>query len=158
LNVVRLRVPPLRERKEDIPMLSEHFLAEFSARDKRRYSIPHSLLARLLEYEFPGNVRELRNLLEQGCLLPDAIEMELEVPRVPSLSEQVDSPLPGIDELLKLPYKDAKERLTALFEEHYWTLLLGRCGGNLSEAARQGGIHRKSLEYLVRKWRDRGGI
>lgn len=158
LNVVRLRVPPLRERKEDIPLLSEHFLAEFSARDKRRYSIPHSLLSRLLDYEFPGNVRELRNLLEQGCLLPDAVEMELQVPKVPSLSEQVDSPLPGIEELLRLPYKDAKERLTALFEEHYWTQMLDQCGGNLSEAARRGGIHRKSLEYLVRKWRDKGGI
>ncbi len=155
LNVVRMRIPPLRERREDIPMLADHFMAEFSARDKRRYSLPHSFISRLMEYEFPGNVRELRNLLEQGCLIPDAVEMDLSLPQRRQTGSQDDSPLPGIEELLALPYKDAKERLTALFEEHYWLQLLARCGNNVSEAARQGGIHRKSLEYLMRKWDGR---
>lgn len=152
LNVVRLRIPPLRERREDIALLADHFLTEFSARDKRRYSLPHAFLSRLMEYEFPGNVRELRNILEQGCLLPDAVELDLSLPRQRPAGSLEESPLPGMAELMALPYKDAKERLTALFEEHYWTQLLSRCSGNVSEAARQGGIHRKSLEYLMRKW------
>jgi len=156
LNVVRLSVPPLRHRLEDLPLLADHFLAEFSQRDKRVYSMPHALLSRLMTYDFPGNVRELRNLLEQGCLLPELVEPELSLPRVGSGGSGASGTGLDIESLLAYPYKDAKEQLVSIFEERYWNVLLERCSGNISEAARQGGLHRKSLEYLMRKWRERG--
>jgi DNA-binding NtrC family response regulator len=149
LAVVKLRIPPLRERPEDIPLLVDHFLEYFSQRDGRRYTISHHMLQRLLPYEFPGNVRELRNLMERSCLLSDGVELSVEPgtrPPLPADPAQFSS-------LLHLPYKEAKDTLVSSFEEQYWTRLLDACHGNVSEAARQGGIHRKSLEYLLKKIR-----
>jgi DNA-binding NtrC family response regulator len=149
LAVVKLRLPPLRERTEDIPLLADHFLDGFSRRDDRRYTLTHTMLKRLTTYEFPGNVRELRNVLERSCLLSDGVELEVEPGTRPPV-------VPGGSEftpLLHLPYKEAKDQLVSSFEEQYWTRLLESCDNNISEAARQGGIHRKSLEYLLKKIR-----
>lgn len=149
LAVVKLRLPPLRERDADIPLLVDHFLEYFSSRDGQRYTISHQMLQRILTYEFPGNVRELRNLMERSCLLSDGVELTVEPGTRPPLPTE-GSEFTG---LLQLPYKEAKDTLVSSFEETYWTRLLDNCNGNVSEAARQGGIHRKSLEYLLKKIR-----
>jgi len=147
LAVVKLRLPPLRERPEDIPPLVDHFLDMFSRRDDRRYTVNHSMLKRLTGYDFPGNVRELRNLLERSCLLSDGVELDVETgTRPPVQPANTD-----FSSLMGLPYKEAKDALVSSFEEKYWTRLLDQCDGNISEAARRGGIHRKSLEYLLKK-------
>jgi len=150
LEVVSLRIPPLREHPEDVPLLVEHFLNMFSARDSKRYTISHSQLARLSAHDYPGNVRELRNMIERSCLLSDGVELEID-PVQRQVSAQGDF---DFDSLLSFPYKDAKDTLVSSFEQKYWTRLLELCGGNVSEAARRGGIHRKSLEYLVKKFKD----
>jgi DNA-binding NtrC family response regulator len=147
LAVVRIRVPPLRERTEDIPVLVESFLEQFSRRDGKRYTISHAYLSRLLTHDFPGNVRELRNMIESACLLSDGVELTPEVHSRPA----VDAAKLEFDRLLSLPYKEAKEMLVGTFEQRYWKGLLEACNGNISEAARRGGIHRKSLEYLLKK-------
>ncbi len=152
LAVMKLRIPPLRERPEDISILAEHFLDGFSRRDNRKYTLPHSMLDRFMRYEFRGNVRELRNLIERGCLMADGREVELEMPTRRTL--QTDDF--GMEALLHIPYKEAKDDLLSRFEKTYWERLLDSCGGNVSEAARRGGIHRKSLEYLMKKIRDKG--
>jgi DNA-binding NtrC family response regulator len=147
LAVMKLRIPPLRARPEDVPALVEHFVEEFAHRDRRQYTVPHSFMARLQSYAFPGNVRELRNLLERACLLADGIDVDVEIPTRPPVGAK------GLEftHLLDLPYKEAKDSLMSAFEERYWSGLLDACGGNVSEAARRGGIHRKSLEYLLKK-------
>jgi DNA-binding NtrC family response regulator len=149
LAVVKLRLPPLRERPEDIPPLVDHFLDMFSRRDGQRYTVNHSMLKRLTTYDFPGNVREMRNLLERSCLLSDGVELEVE----PGTRPPVQPAGADFSSLLGLPYKEAKDALVSSFEEKYWSRLLDQCAGNISEAARQGGIHRKSLEYLLKKLR-----
>ncbi len=146
LAVVKLRVPSLRERPEDIALLAERFLHEFSLRDRRSYTLPHATLQRLLVHDFPGNVRELRNLLEQSCILGDDIPLH-----IPPSQTRGNDPAPETSTLLQLPYKQAKDQLVARFEKDYWTRLLAECNGNISQAALRGGIHRKSLEYLLKK-------
>ena len=149
LAVFKLRIPPLRERKEDIEPLVEHFLEYFSTRDNRQYTVPHTFMSKLMTYNFPGNVRELRNMLERACLLSEGVELEVEIPtRMP-----VDTDGSGFEHLYELPYKEAKDTLVSTFEEEYWTKLLDACNNNISKAARRGGIHRKSLEYLIKKFR-----
>jgi two-component system response regulator HydG len=71
LNVVTLRVPPLRERREDIPLLAEHFLQRANARSARTKRLTEAALAHLARHDFPGNVRELENLVEQAAALSE---------------------------------------------------------------------------------------
>lgn len=67
INVIQLHIPPLRERKEDIPYLSNHFIEEFNKKmNKEIYSISADALAILKEYDWPGNIRELENILERA--------------------------------------------------------------------------------------------
>jgi two-component system response regulator HydG len=75
LNVVTLRVPPLRERKEDIPLLAEHFLERANARSGRPHRLSPAAIDRLMTYDFPGNVRELENLVEQAAALSESDEL-----------------------------------------------------------------------------------
>ncbi len=86
LNVVPLMAPPLRERKEDVPLLAQHFLVRFNQRNGTRRTLTHGALARLLAYDFPGNVRELENMVEQSAALSpgeqiDAEDVIIEAPR-----------------------------------------------------------------------------
>jgi two-component system response regulator HydG len=69
LNVARFVLPPLRERREDIPVLAEHFLEKYGAKMRRRARLGEGVLDYLMRYEFPGNIRELENLIEQGVAL-----------------------------------------------------------------------------------------
>jgi two-component system response regulator HydG len=75
LNVVRLRVPPLRERAEDIPLLAEHFLERANARSLRKKRLTTAAVQHLQTYAFPGNVRELENLVEQAAALAEDDEL-----------------------------------------------------------------------------------
>jgi two-component system response regulator HydG len=99
LNVVGLRVPPLRERLEDVPLLAEHFLARANARAVHKKRMSSSAVAQLMTYGFPGNVRELENLVEQAAalaegeeLLPEDFPLRPKVPReVPHASGEPPS-------------------------------------------------------------------
>ena len=72
LNVVEIHLPPLRERKQDIPMLVEHFVRQFSEELKKRVSgVDHEAIAMLMAYDWPGNVRELENAIERAMILTD---------------------------------------------------------------------------------------
>ncbi len=75
LNVVTLRVPPLRERQEDVPLLAEHFLEKANARSTHKKHLSPAAVAMLSEYAFPGNVRELENLVEQAAALAESDEL-----------------------------------------------------------------------------------
>ena len=75
LNVVTLRVPPLRERMEDIPALAEHFLERANARTQRPRRLSASAVEHLMSHSFPGNVRELENLVEQATALSEGDEL-----------------------------------------------------------------------------------
>ncbi len=156
LAVIKMRLPALRQRPEDVPLLVEHFLASSGATDVQ---VGWETMRRLQSHPWPGNVRELKNYVDRAVVLAENGRLETRHLSSRGLKNQgVDAvDLGGDGERLQLgvdidlPFKDAKARLLDAFETRYWARLLERTTGNISEAARRGGIHRKSLEYIVKK-------
>jgi DNA-binding NtrC family response regulator len=157
LGVIRVGLPPVRKRPEDIPLLADHFLAEIAGRTGMPAPrLSYDTMEKLKEYAWPGNVRELRNFLERSVILSGALSgaplpLDLPPPTQTSLRRDQDDQ----DEVLRVnfedPFKDVKDRLVSEFERRYFSRLLKRTEGNVSKAARIAGIHRKSLEYLLRQ-------
>ena len=147
------RLPPLTQRAEDIPLLVRHFLEAGGAEE---VAVSFETMERLQRHPWQGNVRELKNYVERAVLLSDQGRLETrhlpvgQLDSDPSAGEESVG-LAGLNVDLELPFKDAKARLVDSFERRYWTARLEAADGNISEAARQGGIHRKSLEYLLKK-------
>ena len=144
LAVMRLRVPPLRERPDDIPVLVEHFRSLAKPGDA---AAPFSdeTMRNFVAHPWPGNVRELRNAVERLAVLDD-------VPfSTPAALESGDSD--GGDPVdIRVPFKNAKNALTDRFERRYLTAMLEATGGNISEAARRAGIDRVYLLRLMGRY------
>jgi two-component system, NtrC family, response regulator GlrR len=135
LAVVRLRVPPLRERLDDVPQLIDHFLEQLRAREGGH--VPSTLspldVARLQAQPWAGNVRELRNAVER-------LALRLGGPPAP----ETESGRPE-------PFIAARDRFVDEFERRYLTDILERVGMNVSEAARQAGVDRRNFQRLLRR-------
>jgi DNA-binding NtrC family response regulator len=133
LNVVCVRMPPLRERNEDIPLLVKHFLRQFA--DDSEAELPSAELGGLMKNPWPGNVRELRNRIERHVALAGRDRPAQE----DTGEEQPQS------------YKEARARVTDAFERQFLNALLLRAEGNLSLAARMASMDRTYLMRLLRK-------
>ncbi len=145
LNVVTLHIPPLRERKDDIPPLAEHFLKMFAEKNRKRVrGFTPQAMDRLLRYDWPGNVRELMNTVERGVVLTRSEYID-EGELTPILLEQPEgkSAMPG--ELPAGSSLEALEKATVL-------KTLEQTGGNKSEAARRLGITRRTLHQKLKKY------
>ena len=145
LNVVALNVPPLKDRKEDIPLLAQHFLQMFSKKNKKNIKgfTPQSM-EKLIKYAWPGNVRELMNAVERAVVLSrseylDADELALLM---------ADSPISGGSDQLGLPGNMPLDEV----EKRSILEAVNVCGGNKSEAARRLGITRKTLRKKLDKY------
>ena len=153
LAVVRIEIPPLRHRPEDIPLLAAHFLAE-AARVSGRPPLQLTIetLAVLARHDWPGNVRELKNVLEQAVSLSPGPTID---PRLLALPEPTagTTPLGGLPSSagLQLPFKEARERLIEAWERDYLSAVLTKAGGNVSLAARRAGLSRVYLHELIKK-------
>jgi DNA-binding NtrC family response regulator len=153
LKVVTLDIPPLRQHREDLPLLIQSFVSMFAARHKKpELSLSADALERLSEHAWPGNVRELRNVIE-GCVVLNrsgaiqAADLPAEV-RLPARAGVLSgSASAGADSLLALPYKDAKRK----FEVDYIAARLRENNGNVSRTAVQIGLHRQSLQQKLRE-------
>jgi len=139
LAVLRVSLPPLRERPEDIPLLIDHMLQQM---DRPPSALSDQTRALLAQYPWPGNVRELRNVVEQVVNLGEEA--------LPDLASSADAAGLKMAEL-DLPFKEAKEQLINGFERDYLRNLLERCEGNISRAAREADIDRVYLKKLLRK-------
>jgi DNA-binding NtrC family response regulator len=144
LNVVELALPPLRERREDIPELATHFLARYARRHERPARVfSAEALALLMAYPYPGNVRELENIVEQTVVLVRGEEVRRE-----------DLPLARLDPARRSGHTSADLAATVgAFERRLVLDTLAACGGNQSEAARRLGITESGLRYKLGKWR-----
>jgi two-component system, NtrC family, response regulator GlrR len=135
LNVVAVRMPPLRERPEDIPLLAERFRRELSGDPQG--ALPDVVLESLMAHSWPGNVRELRNRIERLTTLG---------------GHDYDAPPPVEGAAAgEGPFHDAKQRVVDTFERTFLTALLARARGNVSEAARLSSLNRVYLSRLLRK-------
>ncbi len=150
LSVINIQLPPLRQRREDIPLILRRGLAEpdIVAKQGRKRFTP-AALSTLQNYQWPGNVRELMNVLSHVLTFSDG--EEIDVVHLPARvqGQQKEAPLPFNEHL---SFKDAKEQLLENFEREYIGQVLRRCDGNISRAARESGLHRKSIERLVKKY------
>jgi DNA-binding NtrC family response regulator len=147
LAVVTVRVPPLRERKEDLPLLVHSFLGQVGTPEAVKL-FPAEVLSEMGRHDWPGNVRELRNYVERSIVLENALHGLDGAPRAAATEFDPKAP-PKID--VSIPFKVAKESLVDGFERAYLRELLEQAGGNMSKAARTAGIDRMYLHRLVQK-------
>ena len=155
INVFPMRMPPLRDRPEDIPLLVHHFVAKYRARlGKPIDGVSVGALARLCAYDFPGNVRELENKVHQAMVIaagPMIEEADVALPEA-----QLGGRLGGARVDVTRPFRDVKQEAIDAFERAYLTELLRVHRGNLAQAARAAGMDRKNLWALaVRHGLDR---
>lgn len=148
LNVISLKVPPLRERAGDIPVLVSHFLHTFAELNNKSVTgISAEAMEVLENYSWPGNIRELKNIIERAVVLCDTDRINVgDLPREISMAP----PLPASTD--NLEYREAKERWLAAFERTYLKTLLKITSGNISKAAMKAGIDRKTIHRLIRRY------
>ena len=146
LNVVSIELPPLRDRKEDIPLLVQRVLDEVRTPDGRAPKVDPEAMRLMLKYDWPGNVRELRNFLEKTSLLIDGDTIRPEHVRLDG-EPASGGGYRGVSKLFELQYEDAKSG----FAREYLKSLLARNGGVVTKAAAEAGIVRSSFHKMLRK-------
>ena len=150
LNVIRIELPGLKERSEDIPLLSYHFLAKYSRINKKdiRAISPEAIDA-LKHYNYTGNVRELENIIERGVIFCQGDELTLQdlcIENAGGIGEY----LPRNTDVFSLPFKEAREAVLKRFYRAYIESQLEKSGGNVSQAAEASGIQRQYLHRLIK--------
>jgi DNA-binding NtrC family response regulator len=149
LEVVRVRLPPLRQRPSDIPALVAHLLkGKLPPGD----AIEGDNLARLMSYSWPGNVRELRNALARAVTLAGPVpfaKLVFNLGPASTAPSTIGMEFPGVSS--RLPYKEAKAQLLESFERSYVASLMEHHGGNIQRAAAAAGLSRKHLYELLRR-------
>ena len=142
LNVFSLSLPPLRERRMDIPTLAQHFVAKFTAEvDDRVVRISPAALQKLTFYDWPGNVRELEHVIERAVMFCETSSLEaadIVLPGTPALQQEVS-------------FQEAKARVVEQFEKEYIQNLLLSHQGNISKAAQAANKNRRAFWELIRK-------
>ncbi len=146
IQVVTLRLPPLRQRKHDLPLLAHHLLLQYRGKlGKHIDGFTPQAMSRLVSHDFPGNIRELDNMIQHAVVMAQGPMIQPE-----------DIPIPGTrDDAVELDtsrtYRHLKGELLEHFEREYLAAVLHAHGGNLAAAARVAGMDRKNLWQLARK-------
>ncbi len=152
LSVVQIEIPPLRRRKEDLPLLVKRFLTDLHGPDAiQQVADFNSAMDVLKRHEWPGNVRELRNLIEVAFY---AAHRPVDLTSFLSLGRfRTEIPAePQVTVTADRPFKDAKNDLIEEFERGYIEDLLVRNKGNVSQSSREAGIERAYLQRLIKKY------
>ncbi|HEY9092698.1 sigma-54 dependent transcriptional regulator [Parasphingorhabdus sp.] len=149
LNVVPVELPPLNQRRDDIPILVEHYSARFAA-DQRLQApeISTEAMAALQAYDWPGNVRQLRNVIERTIILApkdnfSKIEMTMLPPEILGNDDDLDQ---GVTSLMGSPLREARES----FEREYLRVQIRRFSGNISKTANFIGMERSALHRKLK--------
>jgi DNA-binding NtrC family response regulator len=159
LRVVPIRIPPLRERQEDVPLLASHFLAQYWTRhrgsNRDAPTLTDSAIRALQNHPWRGNVRELQNVIEHAVVLlePGTSILPEHIPFIgvePTVERPV-TPLLVEESFGDETYHQARDRVLAEFELRYLTQLVHRAGGNMSKAARLAGVDRTTLYRIMEK-------
>ena len=150
LNVVRLEVPPLRERREDIPLLVDHFLSRFREQlGKNVRSVADDALEQLVAYAWPGNVRELENLIERAVILSDGDTVEASA--LPAVVGATPRPSSS-DEAFDAHEDFCLKRARQAFEAKFIRRALVKTGGNRTHAAKLLEVSHRALLYKIKDY------
>lgn len=155
LSVMTVRVPALRDRPEDIPLLTYHFVKKFNDEDRRAVrTVAADALECLMRYPWPGNVRELRNIIQAGVvrtrgevLVRDVLPQHVRDAR--PREDRATTHTSPTDELFNKPYAEAKEAMVDQFTTAYLRHCLARAGGNVTRAADLAGVARPNFRRLM---------
>ncbi len=165
LNVVPITAPPLRDRREDIPIFVEHFLTRLTPEGQQVPVLSDSARNALYGHDWPGNVRELRNVIERALALgsdPGALVAplgDLGLHRGHAPAAHAGPREASMEFEAGLSFRDSKEKWNEVFERRYLAWLLKRADGNISKAARDADMDRKYLHKLLRKYEiDAAGV
>lgn len=150
LNVVNIDVPLLKERKQDIPLLTHHFLIKYARINQKDVrDISPSAMQALLSQEFSGNVRELENIIERSVIFCRTDTLEV---KDLFLDNEQETLYPNMDkDMSRISFKEAKDRMILMFHDQYIRSLLRETRGNISKAAEMAGIQRQYLHRLMKK-------
>lgn len=142
LNIISLRLPPLRERKEDIPLLAAHFLSRHQNRGRQQVtSISEEAMKSLLNYGWPGNIRELENVIERAVLL----EKGDVISSFPLKYFPFKGKIVGLEPNRDQTLKEFRNEITAKLEKEYLQWVLTRFKGRVGQAARFAGITPRAM-------------
>jgi DNA-binding NtrC family response regulator len=151
LNVLPIRLPPLRERPEDIPLIANHLLEKHCIKlDKPLKRFSPGLMELFIGRQWEGNVREMENMIMQGILFSGSDEItpkDVGIGRKPASGAVAE-----IAPLFDLPYKEAKENNLSAFNAAYIGHMLTLSKGNVTQAARSCGLERQALQQIMRRY------
>jgi two-component system, NtrC family, nitrogen regulation response regulator NtrX len=147
LNVIPLKIPPLRDRKEDIPLLVKRFLTEFAAKEREaEKTITDDALTALLEHDWPGNVRELKNIIERLVIMtPDNVISRDDIPFLDHQERDIDD---DEGDYTSDSFREAKMD----FEKQYLLKKLREFEGNISKTAEAIGLERSNLHRKIKAY------
>jgi DNA-binding NtrC family response regulator len=153
LNVINVHLPPLRERMEDIPILTRHFIEKYCViHGKKVKTLSQDGLSFLALRDWPGNIRELENVIERSVVMATGDTLLGEDLLATDSFTSAGTVSPRTDgDIFAMPLKAAKDRLIDEFQAQYIAKALARHGGNVSQAARDSGVKRQYLHRLMRE-------
>ena len=155
LSVISVELPPLRERKDDVPVLVRAFLDEVSERwfagEDRTFEVTDEAMARLRTHPWPGNVRELRNTVERAASLADGpvlgpADFRVQARATTAVPSSAVAQVPQ-----GLPFKDAKQKVVDQFEIAFLSAMLEKHKGNITRSAQEAGLTRYHLRELLKR-------
>jgi transcriptional regulator with GAF, ATPase, and Fis domain len=151
LNVVKIDLPPLRERSEDIPLLASHFAEKYARFKSSPIQIAPQAMEILMDFHWPGNIRQLENAIERACVTaqenvirPENLPADLMTPLAPKLPFQID---------LTLPLPDLLQEVTTQVERQYLDKALRKARGNVGRCARICGLSRRSITAKIAEYK-----
>jgi DNA-binding NtrC family response regulator len=150
LNVVKVDLPPLRDRSEDIPLLATHFAQKYAASGEQPKHVSPAAMELLLNYPWPGNIRELENVMERACVTchgaiiePGNLPTEVVLPTVPKTALQID---------LNRPLPEIIEEAIAVIEKDYIEKALEKSQGLVGRCAKICGMSRRTISSKIREY------
>jgi DNA-binding NtrC family response regulator len=150
LNVIKMDLPPLRERTEDIPILAAHFAEKYARPRSAACEISPEAMELLINHHWPGNIRQLENAIERASIT--ARDGQIRPENLPPEITTTTRPKQGIAVDLSRPLPDQLAELTAAFEERYLRRSLRHCRGHVGRCAKMSGLSRRSISAKISQY------
>src|SRR5262249_10605513 len=150
LNVVKIDLPPLRERQEDIALLATHFTEKYASPGESPKQISPAAMQLLLNYSWPGNIRELENVIERACVTTR--HHVIETDNLPAELVTPSARKPAFPINLEKSLSDVIQEATTSIERHYLTKALKKVQGDINKAARLSGLSRQAIAAKIAEY------